>query len=210
MRHGAARLLGAAAALACAAVQAQATPEATRGAQLVASCASCHGHGGEGLAAGGFPRLAGQPAAYLAKQLQDYAAGSRRHAVMESFARQLAAQDIADIAAYYAGLKTPPARHEGRSGWPPQGRQLANLGDARLGVQACDNCHGPSGRGEPPLLPYLAGQNASYLEAQLQAWQSGSRNNDASGQMAALAKKLGTAEIGAVTQYFAQQQPPGQ
>lgn len=182
--------------------------DAGRGSRLVAACANCHGQGGEGLAVSGFPRLAGQSAAYLAKQLHDFAAGGRGNAVMRYFAKSLAGQDIADIAAYYSGLKTPPAKPEPEARATPEGRQLADSGDARSGVQACANCHGPNGRGVPPLLPYLAGQNANYLSGQLQAWQSGERSNDGGGQMKAVAARLSAADIAAVAAYFAQLPPP--
>jgi cytochrome c553 len=181
---------------------------ATRGAQRVDACSHCHGRSGEGLAVSGFPRLAGQPAAYLAKQLHDFAAGSRRHAVMQYFARSMSGQDIADIAAYYAAFKAPPARPEPEQADAAAGRKLAESGDARLGVAACDSCHGPGGRGQPPLLPYLAGQNANYIAGQLQAWQSGSRNNDAGGQMKAVAAKLSAADTAALAGYFENLPPP--
>jgi len=182
---------------------------ATHGAQLVSICASCHGQRGEGLAAAGFPRLAGQAAPYLAKQLRDYAAGARENAVMDSFAKALSAQDIADVAAYYSNLNAPetrPFKTDAKAA--TTGRALANLGDARIGVQGCGNCHGPNGRGEPPTLPYLAGQHAEYITAQLEAWQQGMRHNDSGEQMAGLAKKLSAADIAAVSAWFAQQPPP--
>jgi len=186
-----------------------ATGSAAHGAQLVSTCSGCHGQHGEGLAASGFPRLAGQAAPYLAKQLRDYAGGTRENAVMASFAKALSAQDIADLAAYYSTLSAPqakPAREDARA--TTGGRMLANLGDARAGVQGCGNCHGPGGRGEAPLLPYLAGQHAGYLAAQLGAWQQGTRHNDSGEQMAALAKKLSAADIAAVSAYYAMQTPP--
>jgi cytochrome c553 len=43
------------------------------------------------------------------------------------------------------------------------GRQLAKFGDEEKGLQACDNCHGSDGAGEPPVIPYVAGQFADYI-----------------------------------------------
>ena len=52
-----------------------------------AACVTCHGADGMGLAAAGFPRLAGLPAAYLSKQLHDLKqGGSREHPVMKGIA----------------------------------------------------------------------------------------------------------------------------
>lgn len=45
----------------------------TNGRDGVVACASCHGAQGEGNFAAGFPRLAGLDAAYIAKQLRDFA-----------------------------------------------------------------------------------------------------------------------------------------
>ena len=78
---------------------------AARGGNGVAACAGCHGSDGGGQAA--FPRLAGLDAAYLRKQLDDFAAGRRRNAVMQPIASALAAADRSAMAEYYAGL---PAR----------------------------------------------------------------------------------------------------
>jgi cytochrome c553 len=182
--------------------------DAAHGAQLAATCTGCHGPQGEGLAASGFPRLASQPAAYLAKQLHDFVAGTRDSAVMVGFAKGLSEQDIADLSAYYAALNAPPAISNS-SAPAGKGAMLANLGDAKLGVPGCGNCHGPNGRGEPPTAPYLAGQHAGYIAAQLEAWQKGSRQNDGGDQMAGLAKRMSSADIAAVATYFAQQSPPG-
>lgn len=51
------------------------------------------------------PKLGGQHAAYIASALQAYKSGERKHPDMNSIASSLSAQDIADIAAYYADKK---------------------------------------------------------------------------------------------------------
>ena len=182
--------------------------DTARGAQLAAACAGCHGQEGEGLAAGGFPRLASQSAAYLAKQLHDFVVGTRESAVMVGFAKNLSEQDIADLSAYYAALGAPAAAANLTAAAAAKGAVLANLGDAKLGVPGCGNCHGPNGRGEPLTAPYLAGQHQIYIAAQLEAWQKGTRHNDSGDQMAGLAKRLSPADVDAVASYFAHQAPP--
>lgn len=176
----------------------------------VAACAGCHGAKGEGNAAANFPRLAGQPQAYLARQLAAYANGSRNNPVMMPIAKGLSQQQIAEVSAYYAGLSAPSAQPA--SAPAPQvmkrGEALATVGDDKIAVQACANCHGPGGAGEPPVYPYLGGQHASYLAAALGEWKSGARNTDPSMQMSMIAKRLSDADMSALAAYYAAQPAP--
>jgi cytochrome c553 len=176
----------------------------------VAACASCHGAQGEGVAASGFPRIAGQGHAYLARQLAAYADGSRGNPIMTPIAKALSKQEIAAVAAYYEGLAPPSAPAGGAP--PPGGRQraltLANVGDESIGVQGCANCHGPGGVGEPPNYPYLAGQHQAYLAATLAEWKNGTRNTDPSRQMNTIAKRLSNDDIAALSAYYAAQPAP--
>lgn len=168
----------------------------------VAPCGSCHGADGAGNAATGFPALAAQPAEYLRSQLDSYADGSRANPIMAQVAKGLSPQQRADAAAYFATLA--PAAGQAAAAAPAgsRGLTLAQYGDEQLHVQACANCHGPQGAGEPPAYPYLAGQNAQYLTAALKAWSDGSRHNDPSGLMPALARSLPAADVTALAQYF--------
>ncbi|WP_371187304.1 cytochrome c [Thalassotalea maritima] len=69
-----------------------------------AVCAACHG--AEGVSAVPmYPNLAGQKEAYIAKQLKDFKAGTRKDPVMAPMAMPLTDADIANLAAYYASLK---------------------------------------------------------------------------------------------------------
>ncbi len=175
----------------------------------VAACASCHGARGEGIAASGFPRIAGQPKNYLTKQLMNYASGSRNNPVMTPIAKTLTPQQIGAVSAYYATLAPPSAAAAKAASQAMQrGQVLANVGDETIGVQACVNCHGPGGTGEPPNYPYLAAQYEVYLSAQLKEWKSGSRQTDPSLQMQTIAKRLSDNDIAAVAAYFAAQSAP--
>ncbi len=69
-----------------------------------ASCAGCHGSNGIAIM-DMYPNLAGQKAAYIAKQLKDFKSGKRSDPIMGSMAKPLSDTDIANIAAYYASLK---------------------------------------------------------------------------------------------------------
>jgi cytochrome c553 len=199
----------------------------------VIACVTCHGAVGEGNAASGFPRLAGQSAWYMSEQLDSYADGRRKNPIMEPIAKALSDSERRAVSAYYAGLKTPAATASPAPGTsappagtaspapgtspPPaatgakpaspgagRGETLYVSGDESLRVQGCVNCHGPGGVGEPPTYPYLAGQHASYLASALREFKNGTRTNDPSGQMPYIARQLSDSDIDAVSAYLAQ------
>jgi cytochrome c553 len=175
----------------------------------VAACIGCHGANGEGNAAAGFPRLAGLPQYYLVKQLASYANGTREHPIMSPIAKAMNAQQMRDAGAWYATLATPaaaPARTAAAS--LERGRTLAGSGDESKKVQACANCHGPNGVGQPPNYPALAGQHAGYLTAAMAAWKSGVRKTDVSMQMPAVARKLSEQDVAALSAFYAAQPAP--
>ena len=68
------------------------------------ACVTCHGANGEGMAAGGFPRLAGLSAAYMRKQLQDIRSGARSAPVMQPLAAALTDEEIAAVTEMLAAL----------------------------------------------------------------------------------------------------------
>lgn len=71
-----------------------------------AMCAGCHGIPGYKTAfpeTYSVPKLGGQHAAYVIKALQGYKSGDRTHPSMRAIAAGLTDQDMADLAAYYAG-----------------------------------------------------------------------------------------------------------
>jgi len=178
---------------------------ASRGARGVAPCASCHGAQGEGNAQAGFPRIAGQPVLYLQRQLDSFADGQRQSQVMTPIAQAMSQEQRQAAAAYYSALHPGTAQSTAKpsgKGGALRARTLANIGDDKHEVQACGNCHGPDGRGEPPTYPYLAGLSPQYLTNALNEWKSGSRNSDPSGQMPWIAKQLSDADIAALAQYF--------
>lgn len=69
-----------------------------------ATCAGCHGAAGMS-AIPTYPNLAGQKEAYLAKQIKDFKSGARKDPSMNAMVAALTDADIANLAAYYAGLK---------------------------------------------------------------------------------------------------------
>lgn len=177
---------------------------AKSGSGTVVACASCHGQDGGGQAS--FPRLAGMNAAYLLKQLQDYAGGSRTNPVMQSIAKSLTSADRAAMANYYAALPIPPALHGFAApvaAVGDTGARLATRGKWSEGIPACVQCHGPGGGGVGDAFPAITGQSAGYIAAQLTAWQAGTRKNDPLELMRNLSARLTGAEIQAVSEWFA-------
>jgi len=169
----------------------------------VASCSSCHGYDGVGNGYSRVPRLAGQSSAYLVQQLDNYASGKRNNIFMANFAQRLSDQERADVAAYYASLRSgfPPPESEIPQSVLERGRQLANFGDDKLTVQSCNDCHGPQGAGEFPDIPALKGQYSNYIVQRLQ--QLAATHNDAD-LMFSVASDLGAQDMQAVAAYYEQ------
>jgi len=72
-------------------------------------CQACHGLDGN-RAVADYPKLGGQYPDYLAKALRDYKSGARKNPIMAGFAGALTAQDIDNLAAYYASQPAVLAR----------------------------------------------------------------------------------------------------
>ena len=71
------------------------------GAKVKEVCQACHGLDGNSQTPD-YPKLGGQRPDYLAKALRDYKSGARKNPIMAGFAAGLSAQDIENLAAYYA------------------------------------------------------------------------------------------------------------
>jgi len=170
----------------------------------VPACAQCHAFNGGSDGSGAFPRIAGQPIQYLVAQLRDFASGVRSNAVMSPIAKALSSDDLTEVAAYYANNSAPflPLKDADQT-LVKRGEQLATFGDESKQLQSCNNCHGPGGAGEPPMIPYLAGQYAHYTAFELQTWKRGYRKNSPEA-MLQIAKKLDDQDIQAVAAYFQQ------
>ncbi|MBU6246446.1 MAG: c-type cytochrome [Xanthomonadaceae bacterium] len=177
-----------------------------------APCQTCHAPDGSGQASGGFPRLAGQNAAYLQSQLDAFAAGTRENAVMQPQSAALTEAERQALARYFSAM--PAVATPGAAGTAPYadpehlGQMLATRGRWSKQVPACEQCHGPGGVGVGAGFPPLAGQSANYLAAQLKAFRSGTRHNDPMGLMRHIAQALDDRDIDAVAHWFAAQPFP--
>lgn len=175
-----------------------------------APCIACHGLDGAGNDLAGFPRLAGMDAGYLVKQMRDYRSGARQSAVMSPNVDNLNDGQMADVAAYYSALDTPPVSPPAVSSEAlALGEILATRGDWDHDIVPCETCHGPGNVGVGSDFPKLAGQHPSYIEQQIKAWKTGTRHNDPNQLMLAIAGRLTETQIEAVAAWLARQDPKG-
>ena len=72
---------------------------------LAATCAQCHGTDGRAVAGQAMVRLAGQPKDYLLGQLLAFRAGQRPATVMQQISRGYTAEQLDQLAAYFAAQK---------------------------------------------------------------------------------------------------------
>lgn len=201
---------------------AQSNPErAQRGAAIAAGpptpegdmpCMTCHGATGMGDAASGTPRLAGLSAAYIAKQLADFASETRPDQVMTPIAEGLDEEERAAVAAFYAEMepRMPDVRAvtEADARVVQSGAALWARGDPVSDVQACVACHGGSqAAGHGDIYPEIGGQPADYLAIELRQFQAGERSNDPGALMRSIAVRLTPEQITAVSAYLSEVAP---
>lgn len=173
--------------------------DASRGEEIVqGKCFICHGAAGESSSPV-FPRLAGQNAAYVSRQLADYRSGKRKSSTMQPMVEDLSPDDFKALGAYFAAQ--PTVVHAiADPDLAQMGRFIYMRGNPYSGVAACSTCHGPQAHGTE-TLPRLAGQHAQYTENQLKQFNTRERNND-NAVMHGIASKLTELEAKAVAAYL--------
>jgi cytochrome c553 len=78
----------------------------------------------------------------------------------------------------------------------------------KLAENLCASCHGAQGRGDNPRIPRLAGQQRAYIDVQLKAFRSQSRNDPAAHEyMWGVAATLSDDIVAALAEYFSAQAP---
>ena len=121
-------------------------------------CRGCHNPDASGRPDSGYPRLAGQHASVLIKQMMDVRVGKRDNERMHPFIDRdaVSLSDIPHVAAFLHQLPIPAGNRRG------EGTQLDH-GKA-LYERDCTICHGAGGQGDAKkLYPNLAGQHYPYL-----------------------------------------------
>ncbi len=157
------------------------------------ACMPCHGVGGNPVSPV-YARLAGQPKAYLVKQLTAFASGERVSPTMAPLALDLRAEEIDRLATFFAAqpvVTTPPALVDAAQ--VQRGERLAKTG-------SCIACHGADFHGQEANAR-LAGQGSLYLARQLRDFKSGARR-DPQGAMTSVAATLSDDDIENLAQYL--------
>jgi cytochrome c553 len=188
-----------------AAEQPSAAGDPAKGQQIASQvCAACHAADGNSTIATN-PRLAGQSAEYLVKQLTDLAkpAGDksgRENPVMSAFAMTLSDADRRSVAAWFSAQPLKPSSARDKEA-AELGQRIYRAGIPEKAVPACAGCHGPTGAGLPVLYPRIGGQFSEYLVAQLKAFREGSRRNSL--PMQQIAFRMTDPEMSAVADFAA-------
>ncbi len=180
--------------------------------QRIAACTACHGVHGEGTPESGFfPRLAGKPAGYLARQLKDFQQGLRKYGPMEYTVSQLSPDYIREIADYFAAQEVPYSRSplpQLPASTLRRGEELVTHGDPSRGIPACAACHGSQLTGVQPDIPGLVGLPYDYISSQLGSWRTRTRATVAPDCMSEIANRLGASDITAVSAWLAGRELP--
>jgi cytochrome c553 len=161
------------------------------------SCFLCHGSEGESTSEA-FPRLAGQNAEYVAKQLDAYKTGKRKSSAMTEMVAKLTPDEMLALGRYYEKMSLP--REEAKD---PQlaamGRYVYHNGNKFSGVPSCVSCHGINAEGAANM-PRLATQFSGYIHTQLKLFNKRDRTND-NVVMHVVAEKMTELEMAAVAEY---------
>lgn len=170
-------------------------------------CALCHSADGVSVMAR-FPKLAGQKASYIERQVKQFRLGERSNdgGQMQAISTEVEWSAVPQIAAYFAGLDTAPTVEltpQAMSGNEPlaeqfkRGKTLFYGGDGA--TPACATCHADP---RSPA-PWLDGQHRDYLYKQLQDFRSGRRSDSILGKMPVIAARLSESDMAAVSAFLA-------
>jgi cytochrome c oxidase subunit 2 len=173
--------------------RAEVAGDPTAGQALFATCTACHGAQAEGNRDLNAPKLSGQAAWYLVRQLNDFKRGLRGVHENDTFGKQMApfAATLVDDAAVknvVAYIGTLPETR-------PAATVFGNPDDGRELYETCAACHGAKGQGIwSTRAPRLANMSDWYMARQLQNFRNGvrgaHRENFDGAQMSAIAKVL--------------------
>ncbi len=165
-----------------------------------ALCTGCHGITGYHT---GFPevhkvpKISGQSPQYIVNALKAYKSGERKHPSMRGVAANLTAQDMADLAAFYANNGRLLPEPEKAATGSDKAHELLTKG-------GCTTCHGENfSKPLDPSYPKIAGQHPDYLYFALKAYKTEGvnligRNNPI---MSGIAKQFTNAELKVLADY---------
>jgi cytochrome c553 len=162
--------------------------------RLTDVCEVCHGQGGNPVNEF-YPRLAGQPAPYIAAQLRAFASGQRANPNMAPLAADLTDVEVQRLSEFFS-RQAPIVAAE-----LPADSKASGRGRAHVEKLNCAGCHGADLEGHD-LSARLAAQGEGYLVEQLEAFNSG-RRKEATGAMAALTSSLAPQDVRDIAHYLA-------
>jgi cytochrome c553 len=161
-------------------------------------CQECHGVDGNSPKVE-IPKLAGQYAAYIQKQLRDFKSGARTNPEMTKVLSTMTNdQDLLDIATYFASQG--PMKADGM-------KVDKEAGEMRYKGMGCIGCHvlkGEGGGRDNFVVPKIGGQHKAYMVKQLKDFREGDRSNDPHGVMSKLVIFLTDEDIENVTNYVSE------
>ena len=163
-------------------------------------CIACHAIDGNSVVSVN-PKLAGQHAAYITKQLNNFKSGLRENVVMAGMVASLTEKDMINLGYYFSeqDILLSAAKENGVGSL---GENIFRAGIKSKGVAACASCHGPSGHGIPDKYPRLNAQHSEYTLAQLNSFRLELRKNDPDSVMRTIAQKLTEQEMRSVSDYI--------
>lgn len=162
------------------------------------SCFLCHGAKGESTSEV-FPRLAGQNAQYIAKQLEAFKSGQRKSSAMADISARLTSDEMLALGKYYEKME-PPREPPKDPALAAVGQYIYHQGNRFSGVPSCASCHGANGEGAANL-PRLASQFSGYLFTQLKQFNTRQRT-DENQVMHVVVEKMTELEMAAVAEYL--------
>lgn len=173
-----------------------------RGKEAFEDCAGCHRKDASGRASGAIPRLSGQHASVIIKQIVDIRSGRRLNESMKPVVADptLNPQAFADIASYLQALPIKGTLGKGPGSDAARGKEFY--------AKDCARCHGGNGEGRAEMFyPMVAAQHYSYLLRELGLIRDGGRGNSHP-EMVAVVKAYAQADLQAVADHMAQLPPP--
>ncbi len=161
-------------------------------AELVESCASCHGEAGVPVQEDA-PIIWGQENYYMYVQLRDIQAGRRASELMKPVVEGLDKPTLKALTAYFSSLKWPAL------GFATPESDFAVAESAAVAGQ-CAQCHLGAWTGNS-RVPRLAGQNVHYLEKTMLDYKYNRRKN--APDLAVLFRDVADDAIGSLARYAA-------
>lgn len=168
-----------------------------KGKESFRGCQGCHKSDAAGVREGVYPRLTGQHASVLIKQITEIRAGIRSNPKMLPFVEDpaIAMEEIGDIAAYLSSLTSVRENGKGAEDLSVRGKKVFT-------DNKCFECHGKNGEGNAEKsYPVLASQHYGYLLREMGLIKTGVRGNSNPDMVKAISN-LSQADLEAAADYL--------